>query len=125
MSAACYEPLIRAYPDVVLILAHLRLGAIPLAKRHENVFLDTTYIDPLTVEVGLDALGANKILFGSDAAEGFDVGRVPGRLRPRRSYAGLLEGLRARGISESAIYRIVYHNAREIFGIELEDTPCA
>ena len=36
MDAACYEPLIRAYPDVALILAHLRLGAMPLAKRYDN-----------------------------------------------------------------------------------------
>ena len=81
MSAACYEPLIRAYPQVPLILAHLRLGAIPLAKRYENVYLDTTYVDPVMVEIGLDALGAGKLLFGSDAAEGFDVGRPPAAAR--------------------------------------------
>ena len=117
MSAACYEPLIRAYPDVVLILAHLRLGAIPLAKRYENVYLDTTYVDPLMVEVGVDALGAGKILFGSDAAEGFEVGRTPARARPRRSYAELIAGLRARGIPEAALRKITYENARELFGL--------
>ena len=123
MSASCYEPLIRAYPDVVLILAHLRLGAIPLAKRYDNVYLDTTYVDPLMVEVGVDALGPGKILFGSDAAEGFDVGHAPGRERPRRSYAGLIESLRARGISaselhsETALAQILYQNARTLFHI--------
>lgn len=117
MSASCYEPLVRAYPDVVLILAHLRLEAIPIAKRYENVFLDTTYVDPLMVEVGVDALGPDKILFGSDAAEGFDVGRVPGRERPRRSYARLIEGLRERGISETALAKILYQNARDLFHI--------
>jgi len=124
MSASCYEPLIRAYPDVVLILAHLRLGAIPLAKRYDNVYLDTTYVDPLMVEVGVDALGPGKILFGSDAAEGFDVGHAvedavasSGRERPRRSYAGMIEGLRARGISESALDQILYQNARALFHI--------
>jgi predicted TIM-barrel fold metal-dependent hydrolase len=117
MAAACYEPLIRAYPDVVLILAHLRWGAIPLAKRYNNVYLDTTYVDALTVEVGVDALGASKIIFGSDAAEGFDVGRAPARPRPRRSYAGLIAGLRERGISDAALDKILYQNARAIFGI--------
>ena len=43
MSAVRYEPLIEAYPDVVLILARLRLGAIPIAKRHDSVYLDTAY----------------------------------------------------------------------------------
>jgi len=117
MSASCYEPLIRAYPDVVLILAHLRLEAIPLAKRYDNVYLDTTYVDPLMVEVGVDALGPGKILFGSDAAEGFDVGHAVGRERPRRSYAGMIEGLRARGISESALDQILRQNARVLFHI--------
>lgn len=126
MSAAHYEPLIQAYPDVILILAHLRLGAIPLAKRYDNVYLDTTYVDPMIVEIGIDALGPSKILFGSDAAEGFDVGRTPGRVRPRRSYAGLIEGLQARGISEAALSKILYQNAHTVFNIQTEDTsPCA
>lgn len=117
MGAAHYEPLIQAYPDVALILAHLRWEAIPLAKRYDNVYLDTTYVDPMVVEIGVDALGADKILFGSDAAEGFDVGHPPGRARPRRSYAGLIEGLRARGISETALEKMLYRNARALFHI--------
>ena len=119
MEAACYEPLIRAYPDVALILAHLRWGAIPLAKRYKNVYLDTTYVDAQTVEIGVDALGPSKILFGSDAAEGFDVGRTPGRARPRRSYASLIRGLRERGLSDAALEPILYQNARDLFGMDV------
>jgi predicted TIM-barrel fold metal-dependent hydrolase len=118
MSAICYEPLIQAYPDVVLILAHLRLGAIPLAKRYPNVYLDTTYMDAITVEVGVDALGPGKILFGSDAAEGFEVGHAPGRARPPRSYAGLVGELRERGISGSALDMILFDNARALFHLK-------
>ena len=118
MAASCYEPLIQAYPDVILILAHLRLGAIPLAKRYANVYLDTTYVDPAMVEIGVDALGPDKILFGSDAAEGFYVGHVPGKPRPPRSYAGLIEGLRERGIPEPALEKILHENARRIFHID-------
>ena len=117
MSAACYEPLIQSYPGVTLILAHLRWGAIPLAKRYTNVYLDTTYMDPITVEIGVDALGPGKIVFGSDAAEGFDVGRVPGKVRPRRSYADLIAGLRLRGIVNSALEKILYRNAQAIFNL--------
>jgi predicted TIM-barrel fold metal-dependent hydrolase len=118
MAAACYEPLIRAYPDVILILAHLRWGAIPLAKRYDNVYLDTTYMDATTVEIGVDALGAGKILFGSDAAEGFDVGHTVPRPRPPRSYAGLVSSYRERGISEAALEKILYKNAQEIFHLK-------
>jgi predicted TIM-barrel fold metal-dependent hydrolase len=117
ISAPCYEPLIRAYPDVLLILAHLRVEAIPLAKRYDNVYLDTTYVEPFMVEVGVDAVGAAKILFGSDAAEGFDVGHAPGRVRPRRSYASLIDGLKGRGLSDAALEQILYANAQRVFGI--------
>ncbi|MBC7236373.1 MAG: amidohydrolase family protein [Chloroflexi bacterium] len=115
MSALKYEPLIQAYPDVVLILAHLRLEAIPLAKRYENVFVDITYVDPMRVELGVDALGPSKILFGSDACEGFDVGHPVARARPPRSYAGLLEGLRVRGIADAVLEQICYRNAQQLF----------
>ncbi|MGC9349746.1 MAG: amidohydrolase family protein [Anaerolineae bacterium] len=121
MGAEAYVPLTQAYPDVVLVLAHLRWGAIPLAKRHDNVFLDTTYMDPAVVEIGVDALGPTKILFGSDAAEGFDIGRPPGRARPRRSYAGLIQGLQDRGISDAALEKILYENARTLFSISLKE----
>jgi predicted TIM-barrel fold metal-dependent hydrolase len=119
MSAEWYEPLIRAYRDVVLILAHLRWGAVRLAHGYENVYLDTTYVDARRVKEGMDEVGPSKILFGSDAAEGFDVGRPPGRVRPRRSYAGLIQGLRERGISDAALEQILYRNARDLFGIEI------
>ncbi len=118
MAAAHYEPLIKAYPEVPLILAHLRWGAIPLAKRYANVFVDTTYMDPMVIEIGLDALGPDKILFGTDAAEGFDVGRPSGRERPRRSYSGLINGLRARGIAEMSLEKMCFHNARVLFHLK-------
>ena len=118
MDAAQYEPMITAYPDVILILAHLRWGAIPLAKRYSNVLVDTTYVSPVTVEIGLDALGPEKIMFGSDAAEGFNVGRTPGRSRPRRSYRSLLDGLKARSITVSALRQMCYLNAKNLFDIK-------
>ena len=118
MEAAQYEPLIKAYPDVILILAHLRWGAIPLAKRYDNVYVDTTYMDPKVVEIGLYALGLSKILFGSDAAEGFDVGHPPGRVRPRRCYSDLVNGLKERGIDDTSLLNICYHNARTLFNLK-------
>lgn len=121
-AASRYEPLIQEYPDVVLILAHLRMGAIPLAKRYKNVFLDTTYMEPFVVEVGVDALGPDKILFGSDAAEGFEIGRQPGRVRPPRSYAGLIAAVEERGIKGKALAKILYENARSLFGLGKENT---
>jgi len=115
MGASSYEPLIKQFPDVALILAHLRPGAIPLAYRYPNVFVDTTYMDATTVEIGWLALGAGKILFGSDAAEGFRVGHPVARERPLRTYAGLVQDLQARGIPEADLDLILYRNAQDIF----------
>jgi predicted TIM-barrel fold metal-dependent hydrolase len=117
MSAARYEPLIEAYPDVILILAHLRLEAIPLAKRFDNVFVDTTYVAPMRVELGVDALGPSKILFGTDACEGFDVGHEPGRVRPRRSYESIITSYRERGIADRDLEQILSLNAKSVFDI--------
>jgi predicted TIM-barrel fold metal-dependent hydrolase len=118
MSASRYEPLIQAYPEATLILAHLCLEAIPLAKRYDTVYLDTTYVDPARVELAVDALGPDKILFGSDAAEGFEVGHVPGRVRPRRSYVSLIDGLRERDIPDAALEKILYRNAQALFQLQ-------
>jgi len=119
MGAARYEPLIKAFPEVKLILAHLKVEAIPLAKRYENVFVDTTYMDPLVVEVGVDALGPTKVVFGSDACEGFDVGRTPGRIRPQRSYAGIIQGLRERGLTDTQLEIICFQNAKDVFDLNI------
>jgi predicted TIM-barrel fold metal-dependent hydrolase len=118
MSAICYEELARAFPDVVLILAHIRPGSIPIAKRYANVFVDTTYMEPWIVEVGVDALGAEKILFGSDAAEGFDVGHAVPRERPHRSHAALIQGLKDRGLPDPVLEKILFQNACDLFKIK-------
>jgi predicted TIM-barrel fold metal-dependent hydrolase len=73
----------------------------------------------MVVEIGLDALGDSKILFGSDAAEGFDVGRPPARPRPARSYAKIIEEYRARGISDATLERVLYENAKALFDLSV------
>lgn len=116
-SALCYEPLIQAYPDVSLILAHLRLEAIPLAVRYDNVYVDTTHVDPRIVALAEPIMGAERILFGTDAPAGFDVGHPVVRARPRRSYAHIVAGLLAQAISDESMERILRENARQVFGI--------
>ena len=116
-SALCYEPLIRAYPNVRLILAHLRLEAIPLARRYDNVYVDTTHVDPRIVELALPIVSPSKILFGTDAPAGFDVGHPVVKDRGQRSYAGIIGGLRDMGISDASLARILFENASELFGI--------
>ena len=40
-------------------------------------------------------------------------------LEDRTSYAGLIAGLRGRGISEAALEQMAYENARALFGIQV------
>ncbi len=115
-SALRYEPLIRAYPDVRLILAHMPLESILLAKRYENVYVDTTHVNPSLVALALHVTGPGKILFGTDAPAGFDVGHAVTRERVRRSYAQIIADLRAQEIPEAALAKILYANALAVFG---------
>ena len=116
-SALCYEELIKAFPDVQLIMAHLRLEAIPLAKRYDNVYLDTTHARPRIVEMAEPIVGSERILFGTDAPAGFDVGHAMPRKRPPRCYAEIIGDLLALDIPDASMERILSTNTQRLFGL--------
>lgn len=71
-------PLIRAYSDVIIVIAHMgsytfnyyhHLQAIYLASRYDNVYLDTSVGSSLYWSLihAVKEAGAEKLLFGSDA----------------------------------------------------------
>ena len=70
-------PLIRAYPDVKIIIAHLgsptnyyhQLQAVYLAERYDNVYLDTSVGSDIfeNLKLAVERAGPEKVLFGSDA----------------------------------------------------------
>jgi predicted TIM-barrel fold metal-dependent hydrolase len=68
--ALAYEPLLRAFPRVRFVLAHMNLfradEAIELALRHENVLLDTSWQPAGVVRRARRRLGDRRILFASD-----------------------------------------------------------
>ncbi len=63
----------RRYPDATILLAHLRTmneaGYYRIAREHPNVFVDTVGSSAARglVERGVAAIGADKIVWGSDA----------------------------------------------------------
>ena len=76
-----FEGLIKSYPDVTIILAHLgfdtdfehmfsaALQAFYLARKYKNVYLDTstaTWVQYF-LEQAMEEVGPDKILFGTDA----------------------------------------------------------
>ncbi len=78
-SAENYAPLVEKFPDVDLILYHFNAGrpipGILMAKRYPRVYVETCFVPREAIEIGLDVLGPEKILFGTDAPLFFDVGR--------------------------------------------------
>jgi predicted TIM-barrel fold metal-dependent hydrolase len=78
-SAELYAPLVERYPEVHLILYHFNHGnpveGILMASRYPRVYVETCFAPREAIELGLEFLGPEKILFGTDAPIYFDVGR--------------------------------------------------
>ncbi len=72
-DTARFEGLITAFPDVPFILGHSGLyfpdKAIELARRHDSVYLDTSFQPLRVVREALRAAGEDRVLFGSDWPE--------------------------------------------------------
>ncbi len=68
-----YERLIRAFPEVPIILGHMGLyypeKALRLAERYENVFLETSFQPLKVVREALRVAGRERVIFGSDWPE--------------------------------------------------------
>jgi len=64
------EPLIKAHPHCQFVLNHLGWEswrkAIAVARRHENVLVETSWQPARIMRRAVDALGADRVIFGSD-----------------------------------------------------------
>lgn len=67
------ERLIAAFPDLPIILGHMGLyhpeRALELARRHENVYLETSFQPLKVVKEAIRAAGRERVIFGSDWPE--------------------------------------------------------
>jgi hypothetical protein len=112
-----YKRFVAAYPRVKLILGHAggrhggHVAAADLARRHANVFVDTSgdcYTLGL-IEYLVDQAGSDKVLFGSDLTW----------IDPRTQLGMILNA----NISSEAKHRILHANAGRVF--RLAGTPAA
>jgi predicted TIM-barrel fold metal-dependent hydrolase len=85
------------YPEVPIILAHMNMfgraqDAIAVAERHANVYLDTSWVRPERVLEAVRRVGADKVLWGTDAPLG-GIGHYQRdrALEYLRKHAGTLE----------------------------------
>lgn len=70
-SIDAFEKLVKANPSVPFILGHMGFAstdesAIVLARKHQNLFLETSVGSFTAIKEGLARLGAGKIIFGSE-----------------------------------------------------------
>lgn len=67
------EKLIAAFPDVPVILGHMGLyypeKALELARRYENVYLETSFQPLKVVREAIRVAGRERVIFGSDWPE--------------------------------------------------------
>lgn len=65
-----YREIIDRFPELKLIIAHLggtfEKEALQLAKKYDNVYLDTSGGPAKKVMIAINALGSERIIFGSD-----------------------------------------------------------
>ncbi|MBZ0186083.1 MAG: amidohydrolase family protein [Candidatus Obscuribacterales bacterium] len=64
------EPLVRKYPRVRFVLAHIGWESwrqvIDLAQRHDNTYVETSWQPARIIRRAVDKLGSTRVLFGSD-----------------------------------------------------------
>ncbi len=103
--AKCAE----AFPDLVIVMAHAGSGggsintATYIAKTHDNVYLEPSWVDIASVMGMIREVGCSKLMFSSDVAE-----NIPVELAKYR-----------RAISNTSdLERVLSGTAIEVFGLK-------
>lgn len=120
---ASIAPIAETFPDVPIIVAHAGANnehsyahdAILLARFHDNVYLECSWVQVLELQQMAHALGASKIIFGSDCA--------PNSIRQVMRYIVNLHLPPPLGVSMSQdeIYQMLSGNIAQLTGISLDE----
>jgi len=110
------DALAAKFPDATFLMAHVGgmynwPNGIDVARRHENVWVDTSGWVMLglgAMKRALDELGPAKIVFGVDY--------------PLIDPAALVEALNILDVSSEDRERIAWKNAAELFGLDIVDS---
>ncbi|MEM2906443.1 MAG: amidohydrolase family protein [Candidatus Bathyarchaeia archaeon] len=115
-----YIELVEQYPDVKVVFAHFGPGVqgIVMAKKYDNVYLDTTGVPAFTIWIAVAAAGSEKVLFGTDSPMGYKVGDGPER--PEfRTFRKATDEIRSLGLRDMEFENIFYKNSVKVFNIRL------
>lgn len=97
-SPGYLKPVLKNYPDLRIILAHLQEGCIPLMKEYENVYSDTSGTRVYLLEHAVETC-EDRILFGSDY--------------PYLNYRVQMEVVKASSIPEKVKTKILEENFKK------------
>lgn len=104
-----FEKIVKAFPDVKFILAHMGLEegekAIGFAEKFKNVYLDTSFQPLKMIQKAVNKIGERRLLFASDWPNGF-----------HRTVVRIYEKLRK--LMPDKINFILHKNAEELLNIE-------
>lgn len=100
--------LARTFPAVTFIMGHagstdLKADAVPAARLADNIVVETSWTLPARLAELVDALGATRVLFGSDA--------------PLSSLAIELANHRAAALEPAALATVLHGTAQRVLGI--------
>ncbi|MGD0979044.1 MAG: amidohydrolase family protein [Candidatus Bathyarchaeia archaeon] len=88
------------YPKLLIILGHLREGALSMLERFENVYVETSGTVPDLIELAVD-IGEDRVLFGSDV--------------PYYRYPTQIAIVEASNITRKVKKKVFHDNFRKLF----------
>ncbi|MEM2226830.1 MAG: amidohydrolase family protein [Candidatus Bathyarchaeia archaeon] len=107
-----YEPLAREFPNVKIILLHMGHGhivyingAIDVAERNPNIYLETSGM-PMHAKIkeAVERIGGDRVIYGDDAPCGHPSWE--------------LEKVRASGLGEGDLRKVLGENAKRLYGLD-------
>lgn len=111
----------KKYPQLKFIMAHMGLGtdnqlAVDLMEKADNLYADTTWVPVSTTLEVIKRYGSKRVMFGSDSPiDGMDTydHNKNGEPSLYRQYFGELK----EKVSKEDYENLMYHTAKEVFGI--------
>ncbi len=98
----------KKFPELPIIMGHLREGCIHALKQSENVYVETSATIPEFVELSTD-VDENRVLFGSDA--------------PYLRYPVQIAIVDSASISNSVRRKVYHENFQRLFKTDTLDSP--
>ena len=103
-----FVPLLEAFPKQTFVLAHMgfyeRDEALEIARRFEQVYMDTSFQHHAHIRRVGDELGADRLVFGTDW--------------PATDPAAVLRQVRKAGFDDRDTEKILWANAERLLGLE-------